>query len=177
MHQRILIIGCSGSGKSTLAKKLHRVTALPVVHLDRLYWLPHWTKKDKLQFVSELTRELQKMSWIVDRNFDSTLELRMKYANLVIFLDYPRLLCVKGVLQRYVKYRGTAREDMGIGCEEKIDVEFLRYIWSYNEHSRPNIIQQLQQSTVDSIIFKNRRQLTSWLTTLGKSSFFFASRK
>lgn len=85
MFERILIIGCSGSGKSTLSRELHQLLKIPVVHLDALFWLPKWEQKEKKQFVSEMTTELQKSQWIIDGNFDSTIELRMQYSDLVIF--------------------------------------------------------------------------------------------
>lgn len=163
MFKRVLIIGCSGSGKSTLSRELHRVTKLPIVHLDALYWLPNWTKKPKEIFVSELTEQLEEPEWIIDGNFDSTLELRLKYADLVLFFDFPREKCMEGVLKRYLKNRGQTRVDMGIGCVEKIDLEFLRYIWSYNETSRPRIVEQLAQLKIDSIVFNNRKQVNNWL--------------
>lgn len=163
MHRRILIIGCSGSGKSTLSRQLHMLTDIPVIHLDSLYWLPNWVEKEKALFVSQLTKELQQPTWIIDGNFDSTLELRVTYADLVIFLDYSRFQCVKGVIKRYIKYRGSTRPDMGEACEEKLDWRFLKYIWTFNQHTKPNIIKQLQHLKIDSLIFKNRKQLQLWL--------------
>ena len=40
--KRIMIIGCGGAGKSTLARQLGEKLNLPVVHLDKLFWLPGW---------------------------------------------------------------------------------------------------------------------------------------
>ncbi|EBR8158754.1 adenylate kinase, partial [Salmonella enterica subsp. enterica serovar Newport] len=40
--RRVLIVGCPGAGKSTLAKELANITKLPLIHLDRYYWLPGW---------------------------------------------------------------------------------------------------------------------------------------
>ena len=42
--RRALVIGSGGAGKSTLARELGARAGLPVVHLDRLYWRPGWTK-------------------------------------------------------------------------------------------------------------------------------------
>lgn len=63
-------------------------------------------------------------------------------------------------------YRGKTRPDMGADCEEKVDLEFLRYIWSFDEHSRPNIINQLKNSEVNSIVFKNRSELKNWFVEM-----------
>ena len=39
-YKKILIIGCGGAGKSTLAVKMGKRFELPVIHLDKLWWLP-----------------------------------------------------------------------------------------------------------------------------------------
>lgn len=41
LGNRICIIGRSSCGKSTLADALGRKYHLPIVHLDKLYHLPH----------------------------------------------------------------------------------------------------------------------------------------
>ena len=46
-YKRVLIVGCGGSGKSTLARHLGEKTGLPVVHLDRLWWLPGWVERSR----------------------------------------------------------------------------------------------------------------------------------
>ncbi|MDP2124712.1 MAG: topology modulation protein, partial [Parvibaculum sp.] len=48
--QRILVIGCSGGGKSTLARALGEKLALPVVHLDVLFWKPGWVESSYDEF-------------------------------------------------------------------------------------------------------------------------------
>jgi adenylate kinase family enzyme len=44
--QRIIIIGNAGSGKSTLARRLSACLALPVIHLDMLFWEAGWKQPE-----------------------------------------------------------------------------------------------------------------------------------
>ena len=42
---KIAVIGYSGSGKSTLAKFLGEKYDIPVLHFDRIHWLPGWNER------------------------------------------------------------------------------------------------------------------------------------
>ena len=44
---KIAIIGYSGSGKSTLAAYLGELYKIPVLHMDRVRFLPNWVERDK----------------------------------------------------------------------------------------------------------------------------------
>ena len=97
--ERIVIIGCPGSGKSTLARELGEKLDLPVVHLDQIYWSPgNWQHLEKDEFDALLMQELQKPRWILDGNFNRTLELRLERCDTVIFLDFNRIFYLYGRL-------------------------------------------------------------------------------
>ena len=108
--KKILIVGCGGAGKSTLAVEMGNKFKLPVVHLDKLYWLPNWEIRPSEEFDSLLEDQLKKDEWIVDGNYDRTFELRLRYADLCIFLDYDTQLCIQSVIERVEKYKGTSRQ-------------------------------------------------------------------
>ena len=99
-YKRILLIGCPGSGKSTLAKRIGKETNLPVVHLDTIYWLPHWERRPREEFESLLIEELKKDRWIIDGNYNRTLDLRISYCDLIVYLDIPRRVCLWSVIKR-----------------------------------------------------------------------------
>ena len=48
--RRILVIGCCGAGKSVFSRKLGEKLGLPVVPLDRLFWLPGWRERPREEF-------------------------------------------------------------------------------------------------------------------------------
>lgn len=164
-YNKILIVGCGGAGKSTLARIMGQKFSLPVVHLDKLYWLPNWIKRDSEQFDTMLLSELEKSKWIIDGNFDRTFELRLKYADLCIFLDYDTELCIKSVKERVQKYLGRTRPDMTEGCNEQNDDEFIEWIKSYRENVRPKYLNLLENCNVDYLIFTSREQTDDWLNS------------
>ena len=166
--ERILIIGCGGSGKSTLARQLGEKTGLPVVHLDRIYWSPgNWNHLEKAEFDARLMAEQEKPNWILDGNFNRTLELRLERCDAVIWLDYSRWVCLLSWIRRVITNWGKARPDMAPGCAEWFDPEMARWIWNFNKENRKRYQELLAKQTGKEIhIFKNRRQLRTYLDTL-----------
>ena len=145
--RRILIVGCSGAGKTTLAKALGEVLNIPVHYLDRYFWSRGWIEKPKEEFDAELAEILRLDSWIIDGNYGRTFPERLKYADTVIFLRYSRWLCLYRVFKRFWKYRGKTRPDMGEGCLERLNFEFLRYIWNYNVRMLPRMTEYLKEAS------------------------------
>jgi len=138
--QRILIVGSSGAGKSTLARRLGERLRLPVVHLDVLYWKAGWTPSERDDFRRRQAEALQGPRWICDGNFGSSWDIRMPLADTIVWLDPPRLLCLWRAIWRMLTYRDAHdRPDMAEGCREKFDLEFYRFIWTYDRKVRPRL--------------------------------------
>ena len=162
--QRILIIGCSGAGKSTLARKLGEKTGLPVVHLDALFWKPGWVESEREVFDARVLAELEKPAWIIDGNYARTLPVRLEKCDGVIYLDFPRWLCILGVLKRVLTTYGTVRPDMPEGCPERFDWEFLKWVWNFNRNNREKTWAQLEKLPAEKVmILKNRREVRKFL--------------
>jgi len=117
--ERVMIIGCGGAGKSTLARRLGEKTGLPVVHLDQIWWAPgNWQHTSREEFDAQLMREMDRPRWILDGNYNRTMELRLNHCDTVIYLDMPRMVCLKNWIGRVIKNWGHARADMAQGCSE-----------------------------------------------------------
>jgi adenylate kinase family enzyme len=141
--RKILVLGCAGAGKSTVSRDLGARLGIPVTHLDRLFWQPGWQKPDK-QWWREKQQELvADDAWILDGNYDSTLEIRLGAADTVIFLDFPRLLCLSRVLRRTAM--SMRRDTQAPGCPDKVDREFLAWIWTFQRDVRPRIMALLAE--------------------------------
>ena len=164
---RVIIIGCGGSGKSTLSRALSEKTKLPVVHLDKLFWREGWINIPREEFNILLREELKKDKWIIDGNYDRTLEERLKSCDTVIYLDYSRRTCILGVLKRVLSSYGKVRPDMAEGCPEKIDLEFMKWIWNFNKEHRDKFYKILKEEKDKQIyIFRNRKQCNDFIKNL-----------
>ncbi|SNZ15386.1 Adenylate kinase [Terribacillus aidingensis] len=142
--KRIAIVGSSGSGKSVLARRLGEILQMEVWHLDAILWKPDWvlTPRDEQKQIQQ--QLVSKDSWIIDGDYNSTLDIRLKAADTIIFLDMPRMLCVYRVLKRRLMYHNRSRPDMQEGCKEKIDMAFLQWVWQYPISKRPGMLEKLE---------------------------------
>ena len=162
--KKVLVIGCPGSGKSTFSRALHSALGLPLYHLDMLYWNADKTTVEKSVFLQRLEEALKKDRWIIDGNYLSTMELRLKNCDTVIFLDYPPSLCIEGVKKRL----GKARSDMP-WVETEEDEEFMDFIKSFEEKSRPEVMKLLEKHKEKKIlVFTSREQGDEFLKGLTK---------
>ena len=165
--ERIMIIGCGGAGKSTLARQLGEKTGLPVVHLDKLFWKPGWVSLSQEEFDLVHQEAISRERWIIDGNFDRTIPQRLSRCDTVLYLDFSRWACVMGVAKRVLTTYGTVREDMGEGCPERFDLEFLKWVWDFNKNKRQKNYRLLEEAEgVEVIILKNRREVKRFLASL-----------
>ena len=165
--KRVLIIGCGGAGKSTLARALGEKTGLPVVHLDKIFWLPGWVEMETAVFDQRIREEMAKEAWIMDGNYNRTLPERVRYCDTIIYLDFSRLACLLGVLKRVITTYGRVRPDMGAQCPERFDVEFLKWVWNFNKDKREAYYRMLNElEGKETIVLKNRRMVKRFLRSL-----------
>jgi adenylate kinase family enzyme len=167
--QRILVMGSSGSGKSTFARRLSAITAIPVISIDALFWKPGWVEPDRAEFRERLAEAARQPRWIMDGNYPSHLvELRRDACDTVIWFDLPRSTCMLGILTRIATSYGRVRPEMAEGCPEQIDLEFLRYVWTFREQQRPKLLAYFAglRSDQSLICFTDRTQADRYLGEL-----------
>jgi adenylate kinase family enzyme len=168
--KRILVIGSGGAGKSTVAARLGQLLNLEVIHLDKFYWRAGWVEPSKEEWLQTVTALTNRESWIIDGNYGGTLELRMQRCDTIIFLDLSRFLCVWRIVKRNLRYRRGGRPDMAEGCPEKLDLEFVSWIWNYSRRSRPKVVELIRRHAGDKrvIWLRSKADVERFLSNPGR---------
>lgn len=162
--KKILVLGSSGAGKSTFARELGARLGIEAIHLDSYYWQPDWVSTPPEEWEERVRKLLEGESWVMDGNYRSSLPLRLEAADTVVFLERNRLVCLLRCVGRFLRHRGKSRPEMAAGCNEKIDREFLRWIWNYPRDVKPGIMELLgRQSGKTVIILRGDREIRAFL--------------
>ena len=131
-----MIFGGSGAGKSTLARALQKMTGLPVIHIDTIYWLPNWNMRPREE-ISHLTNKIADSDhWIFEGNHSETMAYRASRADMLIFLDISTPRRLWRIIYRTIRHYGRSRSDMTQGCNERFDWEHLKFVANYRKNGR-----------------------------------------
>lgn len=161
--RKVIVIGSSGAGKSTFARKLRDKTGLPLYYLDMLWHKPDRTTVTREEFDAKLEKLLKQDQWILDGNFQRTLETRLMACDTVFLLDYPLEVCLVSVENRI----GQKRDDMP-WIETEFDPEFRQWIVNFQQKQLPQIYELLEKylRQKDIVIFKSRQEADDYLDGL-----------
>ncbi|HEY0734193.1 MAG TPA: hypothetical protein VGD69_04755 [Herpetosiphonaceae bacterium] len=173
--RRIVVLGSPGSGKSVFATQLARLTGLPVVALDDLYWEEDWQRPEPAVFAGRFFQELSRSAWIMEGNYHHTyLDERIRQADLIIFLDVATITALRGVvmrsLKRYTGDRSTLPVQVAAGAQYRPRWELApRFLWlvlSFKLKIRPLMLAKLRAADAAVVMLRSRRDVRSLLMTV-----------
>ena len=143
--KKVMVIGCPGAGKSTFARKLQELTGLPLYYLDMIWHKPDRTNISREEFDRRIREIVSQDAWIIDGNYNRTLELRMRECDTVFFLDYPLEVCLEK--------------------EEEFDEEFRQWILDFPKDQLPEIYALLEKyrGSRDIYTFRSRDEAEQYL--------------
>ncbi|HEK9482816.1 TPA: DNA topology modulation protein FlaR, partial [Streptococcus equi subsp. equi] len=74
--------------------------------------------------------------------------------------------------KRYLKYRGQTRPDMAENCNEKFDVEFMKWILldGRSKNNLNNYKAVIKQYPHKTIVLKNQKQLNHYMNSIQHDS-------
>lgn len=152
--KKVIVIGCPGSGKTTFAEKLHKVTGLPLYHLDAIWHKPDRTHISREDFDTRIREIFAEDEWIIDGNYSRTLEMRLSECDTVFLFDLPTEICLAGATERL----GKCRYDMP-WIDTELDSKFKVEIEEFKGKKLPEIYNLIEKHGQNKkiVVFKSRR--------------------
>ncbi|MCM1334104.1 MAG: hypothetical protein NC084_02840 [Bacteroides sp.] len=161
--KKIIVIGSPGAGKSTFSRKLRDATGFPLYHLDLLWHKPDRTNISREEFDRRLGEWLREERWIIDGNYNRTLETRMKAADTVFLFDLPTEVCLAGATARL----GKKREDMP-WFDTELSEELRQWIVGFRAEQFPKIDALLEKYREGRriVVFHSREEADAFIEAL-----------
>lgn len=155
--KRVLILGPGGSGKSTLAARLGKITGLPVIELDKVFWQSGVLPMPRDQWVELQQSLVEEDRWIIDGDLGpyDAVEVRLRAADTIIFLDFSLVRCAWRALRR---------------SRERADFWF--WLLRYRRKNRPILIEAIAKHAVqaDLHVLRDPEALRRFLADLGETN-------
>lgn len=160
--RRILVTGNAGSGKTSFSAQLVSLTGLPYVGLDLVVWQRGWLRTPTAERQRQENNVADDTAWIVD----GVSMIILGAADLVIFLDFPRLTCLWRALRRNVRYLFQSRPGLPENCPEiRIVATLLKIIWRFPKQVRPRILQACAHHAIPIIHVRDNQDLVRCLAS------------
>ena len=160
---KIIVIGCPGSGKTTFSEKLNKITGIPLYHLDTIWHKPDKTHIPRENFDNAITEIFLTDKWIIDGNYNRTIEIRLKHCDTVFLFDLPTEVCIQGATKRL----GKERYDLP-WVEKELSPSFKQEIEMFRVNKLPNIYELLDKykESIEIVIFKSRKASDKFIESL-----------
>jgi adenylate kinase family enzyme len=156
---RIHVTGNAGAGKTTLARKLGAKLSIPVTHLDQIVWAPDWREVPAQEREAALSRITGSDSWIIEGVSRSVRER----ADLVVFLDVPRVVCLWRCIHRTARYLRRPRPELPAQCPEwRIWPRLPGMIWRFADLVGNRILQEANASP-RYVVLRGTESADEWL--------------
>ncbi|MFA5987291.1 MAG: hypothetical protein WC797_01400 [Candidatus Paceibacterota bacterium] len=129
--RKIVVTGISASGKSLFARKIAEKLNIPILSLDSIMWKHGWTRVSDDKVDEILEEYSNKVEWIIE-GYKVTRGSVLEKADLIIYLDYSRIVTSWWYIKRCWKHRTNARPELP-GSPDKFSFRFLKLIWDRKE--------------------------------------------
>ena len=170
--KRILVYGVTGSGKTNLARRISEVTGLPWHSVDdEIGWLPDWVERPREEQCDRASRIAASDEWVLDTAYGHWRDIVTSRTELIVALDYPRLVSL-GRLLRRTATRTVTRELVCNGNRESLRQALSSHsilVWHFRSfsHKRERIAKwQAGPSAPPVVRLRSPRMTEEWLAAL-----------
>lgn len=129
----------TGSGKTTLAQQIGEATGLRWHSVDdEIGWLPGWVERSRDEQRDLASRIASSEEWVIDTAYGHWREVVLARAELIVALDYPRMVSLARLLRRTAT-RVITRELACNGNRESLRQELSSdsiIVWHFRSFSR-----------------------------------------
>jgi adenylate kinase family enzyme len=135
--KRIVIIGRGAAGKSTLARRLGEITGLPVTEIDKVFWQAGLMATPREEWAAVQEKLVAGERWILEGDLGpyDAVEVRLRAADTILFLDFSLARCVWRALRR---------------SRERAD--FWRWLLAYRYQSRPMLREAMAKHAPNAVV-------------------------
>lgn len=173
--RRILVYGVTGAGKSTLSRKIAARTGLPSIDVDHLSWLPGWVEVPAEEQRERMGRLAEGDAWVMDTAYGKWLDVVVDRADLVVCLDYPRLLSLSRLIRRSL-WRLFTQEECCNGNRETLRKllsrdSIIRWHFLSFDRKAKRIAAWCEGPGAERFVrLRSPRQADAWLSSLSAKS-------
>ena len=165
---RVLVAGTSGAGKTTTAAHIAGILGIPHIEIDALFHGPEWTPRPS--FETDVRAFTAAPAWATEWQYSAVRAHLADRADLLVWLDLPRLLIMRQVVKRTL-VRRLRRQELWNGNREPplwtlfTDHEHIvRWAWN-THHKSPARVAHLMRRRPDLCVvrLRSRKQVGRWL--------------
>ena len=174
MADRILVYGVPGSGKTALAARSSAATGIPWQAVAELTWEPTWVEVPGDEQERRIAAICAEERWVLDTAYGRWLHVPLARAELIVALDYPRLLSLARLIRRSVARAidgrpicNGNRESFRHLCSRNSIVR-----WHFSSFARKRARMRAWESDPNApavVRFTRPRQVERWLADLASS--------
>jgi adenylate kinase family enzyme len=161
--KKVAIVGCGGSGKSHVARSLGKILDAQVSHLDAVFYDDEWNALPMEKFAEAQRDLVAQPKWVIDGNYNSTLQIRLEACDTVVLMDVSTLAALWGIFARQIRH-GAGHQ--GNGVHNRIHWGVIKYVATYRRKMRPRVkakIDEFAAGKAEVVFLTSRRHTRRWL--------------